>query len=196
VEKPGPGRWNDRQGSEGRVRVKIGGTVRAFCPFSQMGIRRDENQAEYIGRSLSFNIAEYEEGGRNIVLSRKAILDREKQEKKQALKRNSQKGRRSEERLLRSRSSALLWISAAWKGSFRSRSSPGPGLTRSATSSRSARKSRSSSRSWTGRAIDTRSAERRAAGPVGPCCGLLSYRFVPYGDCLPSCSLLSVCYPE
>jgi len=71
---------------KGGFEVKIGGTVRAFCPFSQMGIRRDENQAEYIGRSLSFNIAEYEEGGRNIVLSRKAILDREKQEKKQALK--------------------------------------------------------------------------------------------------------------
>jgi small subunit ribosomal protein S1 len=77
---------------KGGFEVKIGGTVRAFCPFSQMGIRRDENQADYIGRSLSFNIAEYGEGGRNIVLSRRAILDQEKREKKQALKETLKEG--------------------------------------------------------------------------------------------------------
>ena len=77
---------------KGGFEVKIGGTVRAFCPFSQMGIRRDENQADYIGRSLSFTIAEYGEGGRNIVLSRRAILDQEKREKKQALKETLKEG--------------------------------------------------------------------------------------------------------
>jgi small subunit ribosomal protein S1 len=66
--------------------------MRAFCPFSQMGIRRDENQAEYIGRSLLFNIAEYAEGGRNIVLTRRAILDQEKREKKQVLKQTLKEG--------------------------------------------------------------------------------------------------------
>ncbi|MGC1455562.1 MAG: 30S ribosomal protein S1 [Nitrospirota bacterium] len=77
---------------KGGFEIKIGGTVRAFCPFSQMGIRRDENQADYIGRSLSFNIAEYTEGGRNIVLSRRAILDKEKREKKNALKETLKEG--------------------------------------------------------------------------------------------------------
>jgi small subunit ribosomal protein S1 len=77
---------------KGGFEVKVGGTVRAFCPFSQMGIRRDENQADYIGRSLSFTIAEYAEGGRNIVLSRRAILDQEKREKKQALKETLKEG--------------------------------------------------------------------------------------------------------
>jgi small subunit ribosomal protein S1 len=77
---------------KGGFEVMIGGTVRAFCPFSQMGIRRDEDQAAYIGRSLSFNIAEYEEDGRNIVLSRKAILDEEKQEKKRVLKETLKEG--------------------------------------------------------------------------------------------------------
>jgi small subunit ribosomal protein S1 len=77
---------------KGGFEVKIGGTVRAFCPFSQMGIRRDENQADYIGRSLSFTIAEFEESGRNIVLSRKAILDEEKREKKLALKETLKEG--------------------------------------------------------------------------------------------------------
>ena len=77
---------------KGGFEVRIGGTVRAFCPFSQMGIRRDENQADYIGRSLLFTIAEYEEGGRNIVLSRRSILDQEKREKKQALKETLKEG--------------------------------------------------------------------------------------------------------
>ena len=77
---------------KGGFEVKLGGTVRAFCPFSQLGMRREENQADYIGRSLSFTIAEYEEGGRNIVVSRRAILDQEKREKKQALKETLKEG--------------------------------------------------------------------------------------------------------
>jgi small subunit ribosomal protein S1 len=77
---------------KGGFEVKIGGTVRAFCPFSQMGIRRDEDQTGYIGRSLAFTIAEFEEGGRNIVLSRKSILDQEKREKKLALKETLKEG--------------------------------------------------------------------------------------------------------
>jgi small subunit ribosomal protein S1 len=71
---------------KGGFEVKIGGSVRAFCPFSQTGFRRDENQAEYIGKSLSFKIIEYGENGRNIVLSRKPILDEEKRTRKEELK--------------------------------------------------------------------------------------------------------------
>jgi small subunit ribosomal protein S1 len=77
---------------KGGFEVKIGGTVRAFCPFSQMGLRRDEPQAGIIGRSLSFNIAEFAENGRNIVLSRKAILEDERQTKMSALKESLKEG--------------------------------------------------------------------------------------------------------
>ncbi len=77
---------------KGGFEVKIGGSVRAFCPFSQMGIRREENQADYIGRSLPFKIAEYGEDGRNIVLSRKSILEEEKRNKKEALKTSLSEG--------------------------------------------------------------------------------------------------------
>lgn len=70
---------------KGGFEVMIGGSVRAFCPYSQTGIRREEQQADYIGRSLSFKIIEYSEDGRNIVLSRKAILDDERRSKKQEL---------------------------------------------------------------------------------------------------------------
>jgi small subunit ribosomal protein S1 len=77
---------------KGGFEVKIGGSVRAFCPFSQMGIRRDEQQADYMGRSLTFMIAEYGEGGRNIVLSRRPILDEEKRLKKEILKASLHEG--------------------------------------------------------------------------------------------------------
>ncbi len=94
--------WRNRIPVEGTVakeikggfEVRIGGSVRAFCPFSQMGIRRDEQQADYIGRSLTFMIAEYGEDGRNIVLSRKPILEEEKQNKKSALKEMLKEGMR------------------------------------------------------------------------------------------------------
>lgn len=77
---------------KGGFEIKIGGTVRAFCPFSLMGIRRDEQQSDYIGKSLSFTIAEYAEDGRNIVVSRKSILEDERRGKKQALKASLQEG--------------------------------------------------------------------------------------------------------
>jgi len=79
---------------KGGFEVKIGGSVRAFCPFSLMGIRRDEQQADYVGRSLSFKIAEYGEDGRNIVLSRRAILDDERRTKKEELRTTLKEGMR------------------------------------------------------------------------------------------------------
>ena len=71
---------------KGGFEVRIGGSVRAFCPFSLMGIRRDEPQAEYIGKTLTFKIAEYGEDGRNIVLSRRSIVEDEKRGRKEALR--------------------------------------------------------------------------------------------------------------
>jgi small subunit ribosomal protein S1 len=77
---------------KGGFEIKIGGSVRAFCPFSQMGIRREENQADYTGKSLSFMIVEYGEDGRNIVLSRKSILEDERRGKKQKLRTTLKEG--------------------------------------------------------------------------------------------------------
>ena len=77
---------------KGGFEIRIGGSVRAFCPFSQMGIRREESQADYIGKSLSFMIVEYGEDGRNIVLSRKSILEDERRGKKQELRTTLKEG--------------------------------------------------------------------------------------------------------
>ena len=77
---------------KGGFEIRIAGSVRAFCPFSQMGLRRGEPSAEYIGRSLPFKIIEYGESGRNIVVSRRPILEKERREKVAALKATLQEG--------------------------------------------------------------------------------------------------------
>jgi len=78
---------------KGGFEVRIG-TARAFCPFSQTGLRRGDDQAAYIGRTLTFKIIEYGENGRNIVVSRRPILEEEQRGKKQALKATLQEGMR------------------------------------------------------------------------------------------------------
>ena len=59
---------------KGGYEVTVGG-LRAFCPFSQMELRRVESEQEYVGRVLPFRVTKYAEGGRNIVLSRRALLE-------------------------------------------------------------------------------------------------------------------------
>jgi len=77
---------------KGGFEIRIAGSMRAFCPYSQMGLRREESSSEYIGRGLSFNIVEFAEGGRNIVVSRKAILENERQHRIEMLKETLKEG--------------------------------------------------------------------------------------------------------
>ena len=58
---------------KGGYEVTLGG-LRAFCPFSQMDLRRVESEQEYVGRVLEFRVTKYGENGRNIVVSRRQIL--------------------------------------------------------------------------------------------------------------------------
>lgn len=77
---------------KGGFEVKIGGSIRAFCPFSQISLRRAENPAEFVGKHLLFRITEYGERGRNIVLSHRQILEEEQRAKREALKGSLQEG--------------------------------------------------------------------------------------------------------
>src|SRR5437763_4337436 len=52
------------------------GSVRAFCPGSQIDRRRIEG-AQYVGLRLRFRITKLEAGGRNVVVSRRQLLDEE-----------------------------------------------------------------------------------------------------------------------
>jgi small subunit ribosomal protein S1 len=62
---------------KGGFEVSVGG-VRSFCPFSQMDLRVSKDSDRYVGQTFSFKVLEYENDGRNIVLSRRAILDEER----------------------------------------------------------------------------------------------------------------------
>ncbi|MEO5668616.1 MAG: S1 RNA-binding domain-containing protein [Bdellovibrionota bacterium] len=46
-----------------------------FCPMSQMDMKRIERPEEYVGQKFQFKITEIKEGGRNIVVSRRKILE-------------------------------------------------------------------------------------------------------------------------
>ena len=50
---------------------------RAFCPVSQIDNRFVEDPEEYVGKSLEFLITKLEQHGRNIVVSRRSLLERE-----------------------------------------------------------------------------------------------------------------------
>jgi small subunit ribosomal protein S1 len=70
---------------EGKVESEIKGGYevriarqRAFCPFSQIDIVRTEPSA-HVGKVYAFRIVEYKEGGRNIVVSRRALLEEAQQ---------------------------------------------------------------------------------------------------------------------
>jgi small subunit ribosomal protein S1 len=70
---------------KGGFEVSVGG-VRAFCPFSQMDLKVSKEGDAYIGQTLSFRVLEYENDGRNIVLSRRAILEEERKAKAEEFK--------------------------------------------------------------------------------------------------------------
>ncbi|MEI6670237.1 MAG: S1 RNA-binding domain-containing protein [Acidobacteriota bacterium] len=50
---------------------------RAFCPFSQMDINRNTAPADHEGHVYTFRIIEYKEGGKNLIVSRRALLEEE-----------------------------------------------------------------------------------------------------------------------
>lgn len=59
---------------KGGYEVTVAG-LRGFCPFSQMELRRVDAPEEYVGRVLEFRITQFGERGRNIVLSRRQLLE-------------------------------------------------------------------------------------------------------------------------
>jgi len=71
--------------TKGGFEVRFSGSVRAFCPFSQMAMRHIENAEEFIGKKLAFRVTKYGEHGKNIVVSRRALLEEERAQQKETL---------------------------------------------------------------------------------------------------------------
>jgi small subunit ribosomal protein S1 len=72
--------------------VLLQGGVRGFCPISQVDTRYVENAEEYRGQTLTFKIIEFRHQGRDIVLSRRSLLEEEKDLQAQAVRAGLEKG--------------------------------------------------------------------------------------------------------
>jgi small subunit ribosomal protein S1 len=71
---------------EGKVKGEVKGGFhvdimqrRAFCPISQMDLKYVETPNDYVGETHQFLITQFEDDGGNIVLSRRALLNREQE---------------------------------------------------------------------------------------------------------------------
>jgi small subunit ribosomal protein S1 len=83
--------WEQRIPVEGKVIASIKGGFqvevikqRAFCPISQMDLTYVEDPAVYVGQTFAFIIKRFEERGRNIVVSRRDILQKEMEASRKA----------------------------------------------------------------------------------------------------------------
>ncbi len=77
---------------KGGYEVKLAGGVRAFCPYSQLGLRRQEAAEEVVGTSRSFRVTKFGEQGRNVVVSHRALLEEERAQQREALKETLKEG--------------------------------------------------------------------------------------------------------
>ncbi len=62
---------------KGGVRVSIRGKL-AFCPISQLDLSRVETGEEFVGKKFEFRITQFSEGGRNIIVSRRRVLEEQR----------------------------------------------------------------------------------------------------------------------
>jgi small subunit ribosomal protein S1 len=79
--------YNNRIPVEGSVTEPCKGGFRvdilqrsAFCPISQMDLKYVDTPESYKGNSYQFLITQFDEKGRNIVVSRRRLLEKEQQE--------------------------------------------------------------------------------------------------------------------
>ncbi len=77
---------------KGGFEVRLAGGLRAFCPFSQLGLRREDYPEIVAGQTCSFKVIQFGEQGRNIVVSHRAILEEERARQREALKETLQEG--------------------------------------------------------------------------------------------------------
>ncbi len=80
------------QAVKGGFRVRIAGSLRAFCPSSQMDLGPAEGREELLGKHLRFRITRYEEAGRNIVVSRRVLLEEERIREREAMRKTLREG--------------------------------------------------------------------------------------------------------
>lgn len=71
---------------KGGYEVRIAGQ-RAFCPISQIDVVRTEDASIHEGRVYDFRIREYEDDGKELIVSRRVILEEEQQRQAEEVRR-------------------------------------------------------------------------------------------------------------
>ncbi|HPA72078.1 MAG TPA: S1 RNA-binding domain-containing protein [Spirochaetota bacterium] len=69
---------------KGGYTVSVSG-VQCFCPVSQIDRRPSNNPADYLNKSFSFKVTQYGERGRNIILSRRDLMEMVRERRQQEL---------------------------------------------------------------------------------------------------------------
>lgn len=77
---------------KGGFRVDIGLREKAFLPASQASLRRRASAADLVGKELDFQVKEIDRRRKNVVLTRRTILEKEAAERLAATLRNIQVG--------------------------------------------------------------------------------------------------------
>jgi small subunit ribosomal protein S1 len=72
---------------KGGYEVRVG-RQRGFCPISQIDIARTADPAVHLGKVYTFLIVEYGQDGRNLVVSRRALLEQEQQARADEVRRS------------------------------------------------------------------------------------------------------------
>lgn len=75
----------------GGFRVNVMGKT-AFCPISQIDSKHVTQAADYVGKKFEFMITQFENRGRNIVVSRRKVLDQQKEESAAAFAEDHKQG--------------------------------------------------------------------------------------------------------
>jgi len=76
---------------KGGFSVNVSG-FRCFCPYSQIDIKGSEDKDKYLNKSFQFRIIEYKENGKNIILSRRVLLEEYHKARENQLKESLQIG--------------------------------------------------------------------------------------------------------
>jgi small subunit ribosomal protein S1 len=70
---------------KGGFEVSVSG-IRCFCPFSQIDLKGGREGGIFLGRTFPFKVLEFGEEGRNVILSRRVLLEQERQVKIEQLR--------------------------------------------------------------------------------------------------------------
>jgi small subunit ribosomal protein S1 len=70
---------------KGGYEVRVSG-LRGFCPLSQIDMRWPKEPELHVGKIYTFKVVEYKEKGRNIIVSRRAIMEEERVTRREELK--------------------------------------------------------------------------------------------------------------